>query len=79
MKKQLASGVSNQFIDEAYEQARKNGALGGKITGAGGGGHLLAFVPFDRRMEVLQVVQSAGGRNVPYRIHRVGLTTWEEA
>ena len=48
-KKQLASGVSNQFIDEAYDQARKNGALGGKITGAGGGGFLMLACPEDRQ------------------------------
>ena len=41
MKKKLASGVSNPAIDEAYDLARKLGADGGKIAGAGGGGYLL--------------------------------------
>jgi D-glycero-alpha-D-manno-heptose-7-phosphate kinase len=42
-KKDLASGISNPMIDELYEKAKKAGALGGKILGAGGGGFLLIF------------------------------------
>jgi len=45
IKKQLSSKVSNARIDEAYEVARRNGALGGKLSGAGGGGFLLLLVP----------------------------------
>jgi D-glycero-alpha-D-manno-heptose-7-phosphate kinase len=43
LKKQLASGVSNPEIDEYYERARRAGALGGKVLGAGGTGFLLMF------------------------------------
>jgi D-glycero-alpha-D-manno-heptose-7-phosphate kinase len=42
-KKKISSQISNSLIDEAYAVARKNGALGGKIAGAGGGGFLLLF------------------------------------
>ena len=42
-KKKVSEGISNTFIDEAYSAALKSGALGGKITGAGGGGFLLLF------------------------------------
>ena len=45
LKKTLASGISNPAIDEAYDTAMKNGALGGKLLGAGGGGFLLFYVP----------------------------------
>lgn len=45
IKKTLSSGISNQDIDNMYEIAIKNGALGGKILGAGGGGFLLLYVP----------------------------------
>jgi D-glycero-alpha-D-manno-heptose-7-phosphate kinase len=45
LKRRLSSQVSNNAIDALYEKARRNGALGGKITGAGGGGFLLLFVP----------------------------------
>ena len=42
-KKRISSHISNPLIDQAYALARQNGALGGKITGAGGGGFLLLF------------------------------------
>ena len=45
LKKQLASQISNSALDEMYETARKAGAIGGKISGAGGGGFLLLYVP----------------------------------
>ena len=44
-KRSLGEKVSNSEIDEIYEAARSEGAIGGKITGAGGGGFLLLFVP----------------------------------
>jgi D-glycero-alpha-D-manno-heptose-7-phosphate kinase len=44
-KKKLASGISNPHIDTMYESARRAGALGGKILGAGGGGYMLLYVP----------------------------------
>lgn len=45
LKKQLASRISNGGLDELYEMARKGGATGGKISGAGGGGFLLLYCP----------------------------------
>ncbi len=51
-KKGLFSGVSDPFIDEAYDTARKNGALGGKIVGAGGGGFLLLYCPKEKHQIV---------------------------
>jgi D-glycero-alpha-D-manno-heptose-7-phosphate kinase len=45
MKKQLASKISNSGFDDLYEMARKAGATGGKIAGAGGGGFLLLYCP----------------------------------
>ena len=49
LKKQMASKISNGPIDAMYETARQAGALGGKITGAGGGGFLLLYCPRERR------------------------------
>jgi D-glycero-alpha-D-manno-heptose-7-phosphate kinase len=45
LKKKMASRVSDGEIDDVYERARKAGAIGGKIAGAGGGGFLLLYVP----------------------------------
>jgi D-glycero-alpha-D-manno-heptose-7-phosphate kinase len=52
LKKQLASLVSNPTIDAIYEAALQAGALGGKISGAGGGGFLLLYCPFGKREKV---------------------------
>lgn len=54
LKRTLASGISNPLIDEAYETALANGALGGKLLGAGGGGFLLFYCPpeYQERLRV---------------------------
>lgn len=52
LKRTLASGISNSAIDEAYETAMKNGALGGKLLGAGGGGFLLFYCPPERQEQL---------------------------
>lgn len=45
IKKGLSERITDDFIDEAYDVARKNGAIGGKVVGAGGGGFLLLYCP----------------------------------
>ena len=47
-KKGLSSKISDSYIDEIYEAALKNGAIGGKVAGAGGGGFLLLYCPKDK-------------------------------
>ena len=54
LKKTLASGISNPDIDRWYEIARKNGAIGGKLLGAGGGGFLLFYVPKENKEKVIK-------------------------
>ena len=56
LKKQLARAISNDKIDEAYERARKAGAIGGKILGAGGGGFLLLYCPKEMQARVKQAL-----------------------
>ncbi len=53
LKKQLASGISNPTIDLAYETAMNNGALGGKLLGAGGGGFLLFYCPVHLQQKLI--------------------------
>jgi D-glycero-alpha-D-manno-heptose-7-phosphate kinase len=55
-KRSLSHLVSNSQVDEAYEAARSAGALGGKLTGAGGGGFLVLFVPPEKRETVRSVL-----------------------
>ncbi len=52
LKKRLASRISNPVIDDMYARARSAGALGGKITGAGGGGFLMLYCPKEKQDEV---------------------------
>lgn len=54
IKRTLSSSVTNDNVDEVYAEARSAGALGGKLTGAGGGGFLLIFAPVSRRQNVLK-------------------------
>ncbi|MGA9192849.1 MAG: GHMP kinase [Anaerolineales bacterium] len=49
LKKQLASKISNPVIDQLYERAKTCGAVGGKLTGAGGGGFLLVYCPIENQ------------------------------
>jgi D-glycero-alpha-D-manno-heptose-7-phosphate kinase len=58
LKKNMGTGVSNPEIDELYGRALENGALGGKLLGAGGGGFLLFFVPVPRRAAVRQALNN---------------------
>src|SRR4030095_8903760 len=51
-KRSLSSQVSSAHVDELYDCAISAGALGGKLTGAGGGGFLLLFVPPSKQTEV---------------------------
>lgn len=50
LKRGLARGISNDSIDDIYAIAKQNGALGGKLLGAGGGGFLLFYVPKEKQI-----------------------------
>ena len=69
-KKQLASGISNSSIDEVYHRAKKAGALGGKITGAGGGGFLLLYCPLQYRDSVRVALSDL--RELPFELEPNG-------
>ena len=49
LKRSLSDSISNSYIDEFYEKAKRNGALGGKLLGAGGGGFMLLYVPAENQ------------------------------
>jgi len=57
LKRSLADGVSNSDVDEIYQTARENGALGGKLLGAGAKGFMLFFVPPDQRLSLQQALR----------------------
>ena len=56
LKRKLARKISNNAINEMYDMAQKAGAIGGKITGAGGGGFLLLYCPHERQRAVREAL-----------------------
>jgi len=72
LKKQMAPGISNSRIDRWYEAARRVGALGGKILGAGGRGFLLLYCREGRQEFVRAVMQGLGLREFPFRFEPQG-------
>lgn len=75
-KKQMADEITNPLLDEIYETARKNGASGGKISGAGGGGFMIFYCPGESRSRVIEALVKFGGESKRYDFTSVGLTTW---
>jgi D-glycero-alpha-D-manno-heptose-7-phosphate kinase len=70
LKKQMASRISNGSIDAIYNAARAAGALGGKITGAGGGGFLLLYCPPRKQEEVRHALREL--HELPFHLERDG-------
>lgn len=77
MKKRFDPAISNEQIDEMYATARDLGALGGKILGAGGGGYLLLYCPFDQKHRIAQKLSQMGGTIVSFGFESSGLQSWE--
>ena len=75
-KKKMSPKISNDFIDTAYAEARKHGALGGKVTGAGGGGYMLFYCPFQRKHHVANALIAMRGQVTEFEFTSNGLTTW---
>ena len=71
-KKRFAAGITNPRIDQAYEMAKEAGALGGKISGAGGGGFLLLYCEPDRQESVTQALEPHGFKRMDYRFDQMG-------
>jgi len=75
-KKQMASDISNPHIDEIYDAAMKAGAIGGKISGAGGGGFMFFFCPGNTRYRVIDDLCRFGGNIHPFQFTKSGLRCW---
>lgn len=70
LKKALAGKITNSAIDDLYELSRRAGAIGGKITGAGGGGFLLLYVPYERQPAVRNALCDL--QELPFRLESDG-------
>ncbi len=70
IKRGLSEKVSNVYVDELYDQAISAGAIGGKITGAGGGGFMLLFVPPAQQENVKEQLKTL--IHVPFKFEFAG-------
>ena len=75
-KRHLAEGITNDRVEELVGHAKRSGALAGKLLGAGGGGYLLLFCPFDRRPGIAEAMEEAGARVVRFNFAPAGVQTW---
>jgi D-glycero-alpha-D-manno-heptose-7-phosphate kinase len=75
-KKEMAEGISNSLMEDIYSAAKKAGATGGKISGAGGGGFMIFYCPGNTKFAVMEALAAFGGQCRNYQFVDHGLTTW---
>jgi D-glycero-alpha-D-manno-heptose-7-phosphate kinase len=75
-KQQLSPRISNSLIAELYEDALKHGAIGGKVTGAGGGGYMLFYCKYGTKHKVADAVRRLGATVTDFAFEQQGLTEW---
>jgi D-glycero-alpha-D-manno-heptose-7-phosphate kinase len=75
-KKEISGNITNPLIDELYETALQNGAIGGKVTGAGGGGFMMLYCNGLRRFEIIESLEKFGGRFVDFQFSENGAEVW---
>ncbi len=76
-KKRMSPRITTPLIDEIYEVARKNGAAGGKVTGAGGGGFMLLYVDFENRPRVADALEKLGVTANGFSFAPLGVRAWK--
>jgi D-glycero-alpha-D-manno-heptose-7-phosphate kinase len=72
IKRSLTHQISNDFIDDAYDTAMKNGAFGGRLLGAGGGGFLMLIAPPEKHEQIRQALSSKIKVWVPFKFENEG-------
>jgi D-glycero-alpha-D-manno-heptose-7-phosphate kinase len=75
-KKKMSPQISNPEIDELYRAARKAGAIGGKLSGAGGGGFMMFYCAFEKKHEVAETLKKMGCAISDFSFDFHGLQTW---
>lgn len=76
-KQRMSSRITTPLISEAVEHALKCGALGGKVTGAGGGGHMIFICEFEKRHVVADELIRLGLSVSEFTFTKHGVTTWK--
>ncbi|MFA6550212.1 MAG: GHMP kinase [Candidatus Gracilibacteria bacterium] len=75
-KKKFSGQITNQQIDYIYSELKKVGGIGGKVTGAGGGGHLIFYCFPGKKLYVLKKALELGLKEVSFVFDHEGLTAW---
>jgi D-glycero-alpha-D-manno-heptose-7-phosphate kinase len=75
-KRKIANNISNSSIEELYNAAKKAGATGGKISGAGGGGFMIFYCPGNTSYRVKNELKKFGGDIKDYSFTKYGLSSW---
>jgi D-glycero-alpha-D-manno-heptose-7-phosphate kinase len=76
VKCELSPYIATRHAQQVYDAALRAGALGGKITGAGGGGHMLIYAPFERRFECAEALRTIGVDVQDVALDELGLFAW---
>ena len=78
MKLETNPHVASPEILDSYDYARKNGATAAKISGAGGGGHMVLFTEFEERHRLISALKKKEGRVVPFKFVNNGVDVWRQ-
>src|SRR6266702_2614268 len=76
IKKKLDRAISTEDVEKLLHIARLNGAIGGKLLGAGGGGFLFLYCDSGKQVQVEKAVEGLGAKAFPVRFDEDGLQTW---
>jgi D-glycero-alpha-D-manno-heptose-7-phosphate kinase len=76
-KKKMAPSITSTRIDEMYQEALRLGALGGKISGAGGGGYMFIYCPYETQPLITQRLEALGAARVSFSFEKNGMQSWE--
>ena len=76
LKRNFSEMISNDRIDSIYDGALKNGAIGGKLLGAGGGGFYIIYVPPFKKFNLIDYLVSQDLEIQPFRFEPEGLQYW---
>ena len=76
LKRNFSEMISNDRIDSIYDGALKNGAIGGKLLGAGGGGFFIFYVPPFKKFNLIDYLVSQDLEIQPFRFEPEGLQYW---
>ena len=77
VKKEFSIAISNDRINQIYEIGIQNGALGGKVLGAGGGGYIVFFCPPTKKNQIARMVKEVGVKIEDFVFDFRGLRTWK--